>query len=215
MQIFKVAFKSKISKGKDTQANKEVKYSSLTPKAATTTASEAIDVAHKRKRPSSSSGNSAKNSPGVVPFYSDTSKPLITLNGDGITSATSSSNESNPEPHSVAKNSHLPLDEVKGQVTNDSLSTKLMLPSSKNVELFQPNLTTDAKARANQIRCSNTSKDLIRTLQQIASNFGTQDPISTFKLSYVSEMWHPCVNVLHNSQPSPRKALKSWRKVLP
>ncbi|MCD9639445.1 hypothetical protein HAX54_023996 [Datura stramonium] len=56
MQTVKVASKSKISKGKDTQEDKEVKHSSSTPKAATITISEAIDIAHKRKKPSSSSG---------------------------------------------------------------------------------------------------------------------------------------------------------------
>ncbi|MCD9643999.1 hypothetical protein HAX54_031956 [Datura stramonium] len=95
MQTIKVGSNSKILKGKDTQDDKEVNHSSLAPKAATTTASEAIDIAHKRKRPSSSSGNCAEKSLGVVPFCSGTSKPPISLNGDGITSAASSSNESN------------------------------------------------------------------------------------------------------------------------
>ncbi|MCD7445856.1 hypothetical protein HAX54_015580 [Datura stramonium] len=63
-------------------------------------------------------------------------------------------------PINMAKNPHLPLDEVKGQVTNESPSTKLTFPSSENVELSEPNLATDAEEGANQIRCSNTSKDL-------------------------------------------------------
>ncbi|MCD9560391.1 hypothetical protein HAX54_019062 [Datura stramonium] len=159
-----------------------------------------------------------------MPFCSGTSKPPIFINGDGITSAYSSSNESNVSqeqhwkrfkkkpkdlsdqysefadlnsisidtaifensvddstmtlsellglggifndvfgndmfedcitslnPPSVAKNPHLPLDDVKGQVTNESPSTKMTLPPSENVELSQPNLSTDAEA-ANQIR---------------------------------------------------------------
>ncbi|MCE5165903.1 hypothetical protein HAX54_013015 [Datura stramonium] len=62
-------------------------------RAAITTAFEAIDVAHKRKKPSNSSSKSAEKLPGIVLFYSGTSKPPISLNGDGITSAASSSNE--------------------------------------------------------------------------------------------------------------------------
>ncbi|MCD9646308.1 hypothetical protein HAX54_036039 [Datura stramonium] len=56
---------------------------------------EAIDVAHKRKKPSSSSGKGAEKSLGVMPFCSGTSKPPISLNGDGITSVAYSLNESN------------------------------------------------------------------------------------------------------------------------
>ncbi|MCD9561086.1 hypothetical protein HAX54_020046 [Datura stramonium] len=70
MKTITVASKSKISKGKDMQVDKEVKYSSLTPKTATTTTSEATDIAHKRKKPSSSSGKDAEKSVGVVPFCS-------------------------------------------------------------------------------------------------------------------------------------------------
>ncbi|MCE0481826.1 hypothetical protein HAX54_039909 [Datura stramonium] len=136
-----------------------------------------------------------------MPVCSGISKPPISLNGDGITSVASSSNESNvsQEQHwkslkkklkdlsdqhfefadldfisidtanfeDGATDSTMPLTELvhQVQVTNESPSTKLTLPPSENVKLFQPNLTTDAEAGANQIRCSNASKDLVRPLQ--------------------------------------------------
>ncbi|MCD7460562.1 hypothetical protein HAX54_043822, partial [Datura stramonium] len=187
---------------------------------ATTTASEAIDVAHKIKQPSSSLGKSVEKSPGFMPFCRSTSKPPISLNGDGITSAASSSNESNDGATGstisltklVHQNPHLPIDEVKDQVTNESPSTKLTLPPSKNVELFQPNLTTNAKAGANQIRYSNASEKLVRPLQQIASNFGTQEPISTFRLSYVSGIWRTLCECITQFSVDSSKSLNELEK---
>ncbi|MCE0482009.1 hypothetical protein HAX54_040310 [Datura stramonium] len=59
------------------------------------TVSEAIDVAHKRKKPSSSSDKSVAKSLGVVPFCNNASKPPTSLHGGGITSVAFSSNENN------------------------------------------------------------------------------------------------------------------------
>ncbi|PHT54516.1 hypothetical protein CQW23_08978 [Capsicum baccatum] len=71
-------------------------------------------------------------------------------------------------------------------------STKLMVPPLENVELSQPVLTTEVEA-------------LVRPLQHVASNFEPQLAISTSNLFLFLECGVPCVNVLHNSLPSPRK----------
>ncbi|MCD7459253.1 hypothetical protein HAX54_040453 [Datura stramonium] len=171
-QSIKVISKSKNSKSKDTQVNKGVKSPSLTPKEANVTSSEAIDVAHKRKKPASSSDK------------------------DSVAGST------------------MPLTELahQGQVTNESPSTKLTLPPSKNIELSQPNLSTNVEVRVNQIRCSNTSKDLVRHLQRIVSNFRSEEPISTFKLSYVFGMWHTLCECITQFYVESSESLKELEK---
>ncbi|KAK4345180.1 hypothetical protein RND71_035356 [Anisodus tanguticus] len=80
--------------GKDTQVEKKVRYPSLTLKAVATS-SEAINISHKSKDPSRSSDKSVEESPSVVSLFMDKTKASISPNEVGITSATSSSNESN------------------------------------------------------------------------------------------------------------------------
>ncbi|MCE3051861.1 hypothetical protein HAX54_051073 [Datura stramonium] len=114
----------------------------------TTTISEAIDVAHKRKKPSSSSSKGAEKSLGIVPFCSGTSKPPISLNGDGITSAACSSNERNvnqeqhrkglkKKPKDVS-NQHSEFADLDSKITRDShqelLSTMKQLLHIANEE---------------------------------------------------------------------------------
>ncbi|KAH0729707.1 hypothetical protein KY290_000840 [Solanum tuberosum] len=89
----------------------------------------------------------------------------------------------------VAKSSHLPLAEVKSQAANDIQLKKLTVPFSEKVETSQDISTTDVGVVAHQIGCSYVSKDLIRPLVGIASNFEPQKTISSFKLSYISGMW--------------------------
>ncbi|KAH0722598.1 hypothetical protein KY290_005250 [Solanum tuberosum] len=90
----------------------------------------------------------------------------------------------------VAKSSHLPLVEVKSQAANEIQLTKSMAPFSKKVETSQNISTTNVEvAETSQIGCSDVSKDLVRLLLRIASNFEPQKTISSFKLSYISGMW--------------------------
>ncbi|KAJ8534983.1 hypothetical protein K7X08_016711 [Anisodus acutangulus] len=80
--------------GKDTQVEIKVRYPSLTLKAAATS-SEAINISHKSKGPSRSSDKGVEESPSVVSLCMDKTKASVSPNEVGITSATSSSNESN------------------------------------------------------------------------------------------------------------------------
>ncbi|WMV08432.1 hypothetical protein MTR67_001817 [Solanum verrucosum] len=64
-----------------------------------------------------------------------------------------------------------------------------MAPFSEKVETSQDISTTDVWVVAHQIGCSDVSKDLIRPLVGIASDFEPQKTISSFKLSYISGMW--------------------------
>ncbi|KAK4364297.1 hypothetical protein RND71_015655 [Anisodus tanguticus] len=86
--------KYKTLTGKDTQAEKKVRRPSLIHKEAAT-ASEAINISHKRKETSSSSYKGVEKSPSVAPLCKDKTKPSVSPNEVGITSAASSSNESN------------------------------------------------------------------------------------------------------------------------
>ncbi|XP_055819271.1 uncharacterized protein LOC129888291 [Solanum dulcamara] len=94
-EIVKVAPKSKTLKRKGTQVDCGVGHPLLTPKEAAAIASDAIDVTLKRKKPCSSLDKTIENSPSIVPFCRDTSKPSASANEDGITSVASCSNESN------------------------------------------------------------------------------------------------------------------------
>ncbi|KAH0725027.1 hypothetical protein KY284_000892 [Solanum tuberosum] len=80
----------------------------------------------------------------------------------------------------VAKSSHFPLAEVKSQAANDIELTMLAVPFSKKVETSQDISTNDVGVVAHQIGCSYVSKDLIRPLLGIASNFEPQKTISRF-----------------------------------
>ncbi|KAJ8556397.1 hypothetical protein K7X08_029788 [Anisodus acutangulus] len=89
----------------------------------------------------------------------------------------------------MVKSSHPSLDNVKAQVTNECPSTKLNLPLSENVDLSQPALTNEVKAGVNEVKYSYVSKNVVRPLQYVASNFEPQEVIPHFKHFYVSEMW--------------------------
>ncbi|KAH0781636.1 hypothetical protein KY290_001234 [Solanum tuberosum] len=90
----------------------------------------------------------------------------------------------------VAKSSHLPLVEVKSQAANEIQLTKPMVPFSEKVEISQNISTTNVEVvETSQIGCSDVSRDLVRPLLRIASNFEPQKTISSFKLSYISGMW--------------------------
>ncbi|WMV30493.1 hypothetical protein MTR67_023878 [Solanum verrucosum] len=95
-----------------------------------------------------------------------------------------------PNSLNVAKSSHLPLAKVKSQAANEIQLTKLAVPFSEKVETSQNISTTDVGVGAHQIGCSDVSKDLIRPLLGIASNFEPQKTISSFNLYYISGMWH-------------------------
>ncbi|KAK4716572.1 hypothetical protein R3W88_014910 [Solanum pinnatisectum] len=89
-----------------------------------------------------------------------------------------------------AKCSHLPLVEVKSQAANEIQLSKPMVPFSVKVETSQNISTTNVEVvEASQIGCSDVSRDLVRPLLGIASNFEPQKTISSFKLSYISGMW--------------------------
>lgn len=53
-----------------------------------------------------------------------------------------------PNPPYVAKSTHLPLAEGKGQVTNESPSTKLTVPFSEKVRTSQHFSTTNVEVGA-------------------------------------------------------------------
>uniref|UniRef100_M1BIN9 Aminotransferase-like plant mobile domain-containing protein n=1 Tax=Solanum tuberosum TaxID=4113 RepID=M1BIN9_SOLTU len=90
----------------------------------------------------------------------------------------------------VVKSSHLPLVEVKSQAANEIQLTKSMVPFSEKVEISQNISTTNVGVvETSQIGCSVVSRDLVRPLLRIASNFEPQKTISSFKLSYFSGMW--------------------------
>ncbi|KAH0645171.1 hypothetical protein KY284_033055 [Solanum tuberosum] len=90
----------------------------------------------------------------------------------------------------MAKSSDLPLVEVKSQATNEIQLTRPMVPFSKKVEISQNISTTNVEVvETSQIGCSDVSRDLVRPLLRIASNFEPQKTISNFKLSYISGMW--------------------------
>ncbi|KAJ8556355.1 hypothetical protein K7X08_023113 [Anisodus acutangulus] len=250
-QTAKATSKYKTLTGKDTQAEKKVRRPSLIHKAAAT-ASEVINISHKRKETSSSSYKGVEKSPSVAPLCKGKTKPSVSPNEVGITSAASSSNESNvsqeqhwrrlkkkpkdlgdqnndfvdldsisidtaifgdgadgstiplteyaqqlglgdisgdifvddisedcitiPNPSNTVKSSHPSLDNVKAQVTTEGPSTKLNLPLSENVDHSQPALTNEVKAGVNQVNCPNVSKNVVRPLQHVASNFDPQEP---------------------------------------
>jgi len=95
-QSVNVVSKSKSLKGKVTHVDNGVKGPLQTPKAASLTDKEVIDVTLKRKKPSSSSEKGVVKSLGIAPPCSNTSKMSISLHEIDIsTSAASSSNESN------------------------------------------------------------------------------------------------------------------------
>ncbi|WMV42232.1 hypothetical protein MTR67_035617, partial [Solanum verrucosum] len=90
----------------------------------------------------------------------------------------------------VAKNPHLPLVEVKNQVANEIQLSKPTVPFSEKVETSQNILTTNVEVvETSQIGCSDVSRDLVRPLLGIASNFEPQKTISSFNLFYISGMW--------------------------
>jgi len=106
----------------------------------------------------------------------------------------------------VAKSSHLPLVEVKSQAANEIQLTKPMVPFSEKVEISQNISTTNVEVvETSQIGCSDVSRDLVRPLLRIASDFEPQKTISSFKLSYISEMWHTlCECITQFSVESPK-----------
>ncbi|KAH0716279.1 hypothetical protein KY284_009184 [Solanum tuberosum] len=106
----------------------------------------------------------------------------------------------------MAKSSHLPLVEVKSQAANEIQLTKSMVPFSEKVEISQNISTTNVEVvETSQIGCSDVSRDLVRPLLRIASDFEPQKTISSFKLSYISEMWHTlCECITQFSVESPK-----------
>ncbi|PHT50374.1 hypothetical protein CQW23_10121 [Capsicum baccatum] len=91
----------------------------------------------------------------------------------------------NLNPPSVLKSFNLSLDNAMTQASNKDPSIKL----PENVESFQNVPTTDMVAEANDNIPSNSPKDLVQPLQQIASHFEPPKAISAFKLSYVFGLW--------------------------
>ncbi|KAH0746483.1 hypothetical protein KY285_008140 [Solanum tuberosum] len=275
---------SKKDDGKATHVDNGVKGPLQTPKAASLTDKEVIDVTLKRKKPSGLSEKGVVKSLGIAPSCSNTSKTSISLHEIDIsTSAASSSNESNvnQELHwkrlkkkpkdlntqqcefaeldsisidtaifedgaagstmpltelahqiliylffnypvgswdipsdvdvfedcitssnslNVAKNPHLPLVEVKSQAANEIQLSKPTVPFSEKVETSQNISTTNVEVvETSQIGCSDVSRDLVRPLLGIASNFEPQKTISSFNLSYISGMWRTLFNVINLS----------------
>ncbi|KAH0713698.1 hypothetical protein KY289_009657 [Solanum tuberosum] len=274
LQSVRVVSKYKSSKGKATHVDNGVKGPLQTPKAASLTDKEVIDVTLKRKKPSGSSEKGVVKSLGIAPSCSNTSKMSISLHEIDIsTSAASSSNESNvnQELHwkrlkkkpkdlntqqcefaeldsisidtaifedgaagstmpltelahqlglgdipsdvdvfedcitssnslNVAKNPQLPLVEVKSQAANEIQLSKPTVPFSEKVETSQNISTTNVEiVETSQIGCSDVSRDLVRPLLGIASNFEPQKTISSFNLSYIFGMWRTLFNVINLS----------------
>uniref|UniRef100_M1DQG1 Uncharacterized protein n=1 Tax=Solanum tuberosum TaxID=4113 RepID=M1DQG1_SOLTU len=75
-------------------------------------------------------------------------------------------------------------------LANEIQLTKPMVPFAEKVEISQNISTTNVEVvETSQIGCSDVSRDLVRPLLRIASNFEPQKTISSFKLSYISGMW--------------------------
>ncbi|KAH0696636.1 hypothetical protein KY290_014018 [Solanum tuberosum] len=113
----------------------------------------------------------------------------------------------------VAKSSHLPLVEVKSQATNKIQLTKPMVLFSEKVEISQNISTTNVEVvETSQIGCSDVSRDLVRPLLRIPSNFEPQKTISSFKLSYISGMWRTlceCITQFSVESPENLKELEA------
>lgn len=84
LQSAKVVSKSKNLKGKDTQVNKGDKILPLTPKTTNVIDFEAIEVTHKRKKPSNSSDKSVEKPLDIVPLCRTASEPPASLHDAGI-----------------------------------------------------------------------------------------------------------------------------------
>ncbi|WMV55192.1 hypothetical protein MTR67_048577 [Solanum verrucosum] len=113
----------------------------------------------------------------------------------------------------MAKSSHLPLVQVKSQATNEIQLTKSMVPFSEKVEISQNISTTNVEVvETSQIGCSDVSRDLVRPLLRIASDFEPQKTISSFKLSYIYGMWHTlceCITQFSVESPENLKELEA------
>uniref|UniRef100_M1DDM3 Uncharacterized protein n=1 Tax=Solanum tuberosum TaxID=4113 RepID=M1DDM3_SOLTU len=207
-QSVRVVSKSKSSKGKATHVDNGVKGPLQTPKAASLTDKEVIDVTLKRKKPSSSSEKGVVKSLGIAPSCSNTSKTSISLHEIDIsTSADSSSNESNvsqelhwkrlkkkPKDLNTQQCEFAELDSISIDIAifedGTAGSTMPLTELAHQVETSQNISTTNVEVvETSQIGCSDVSRDLVRPLLGIASNFEPQKTISSFNLSYISGMW--------------------------
>ncbi|KAM3247120.1 hypothetical protein P3L10_008887 [Capsicum annuum] len=111
-------------------------------------------------------------------------------------------------PSSVLKSPKLSLDNVMTQASNKDPSIKL----PENVKFFQNIPTTNMVAEANDNRPSNSPKDLVWPLQQIAPYFEPQKAISAFKLSYVSVLWHTLCECITQFSVESSENLKELEK---